>query len=115
MTIDSLAPAEIVVSYALEGRVPKQVLTRLLTPPARRAFGDACGAIEAKYTDACGSKGETCLEGGCAAAGERCLQSIIDAGDDYDVACTTEWAKLFADPANRDPSWRITVSTTALE
>jgi hypothetical protein len=115
MTVDALVSPEEVVSYALEGRFPKPVLASLLTARARRVFGDACGAIELQFTDACRAQGDPCLESGCSAEGERCLQPLLNAGTDYNVRCGTVWATLFQDPANRDPCWRVTVSTSDLD
>ena len=69
-----------------------------------------CGAIEMQYTEACCEKGEPCLESGCSAEGDRCLQPILAAGTEYDTACGAVWATLFEDPANRDPGWRLTIS-----
>jgi hypothetical protein len=42
--------------------------------------------------------------------GERCLQPLLRAGTEYHKKCGAEWAALFADAANRDPSWRVTLS-----
>jgi hypothetical protein len=110
MTVDALVPPQQVISYALEGRLPKPALASLLTARARRPFYEACGAIELKYTEACRAQGDPCLESGCSAEGERCLQPILAAGRDYDKACGAAWAQLFVDAANRDPGWRVTVS-----
>jgi hypothetical protein len=110
MTVNALVAPQQVIAYALEGRLHKGTLASLLTAGARRSFYDACGAIEMRYTEACRAKGDPCLESGCSAEGERCLEPIVLAGTDYDVACGTAWAPLFADAANRDPSWRVTIS-----
>lgn len=99
-----------VMTHAIEGRLSKHALASLLTPDARRVFGDACGAIEQKYTDDCGALNDPCLESGCAAEGERCLQPLLRAGTDYQKACGAEWATLFADRGNRDASWKVTLS-----
>jgi len=39
---------------------------------------------------------------------------LLRAGTDYEKACGTEWAKLFAHDANRDPSWRVTAASFEL-
>jgi hypothetical protein len=110
MTIDALVAPQQVILFALEGRLPKPALAVLLSARARRPFYDACSSIELKYTEECRAKGEPCLESGCSADGERCLQPILAAGVEYDKACGAAWAPLFEDPANRDPGWRVTVS-----
>ena len=97
------------VCHAIEGRMTKHALASLLTAEARRLFYDACAAIEAQYTEACGLN-DPCLASGCSAEGERCLQPLLRAGTEYQKACGAEWAKLFADSGNREPSWRVTVS-----
>ena len=110
MTLSTLVAPEHVVAYAVEGRLTKHALAGLLTAQARRPFEAACGAIELNYTEACGGS-DPCLASGCSAEGERCLQPLLRAGTDYDKACGAEWAKLFADTANRDSSWRATLSS----
>ena len=85
---------EDVIAYATGGRLTKHALASLLTAPAKRAFLDACATIELKYTRDCAST-DTCLEAGCSAEGERCLQPLLRAGTEYDKACGAEWAKLF--------------------
>jgi hypothetical protein len=110
MTIDVLVAPEEVMLYAVRGALTKHALATLLTVRARQPFYEACGRIELQYTEACRAKGDPCLESGCSAEGERCLQPLLEAGTDYHKACGAEWAKLFADAANRDPSWRMTVS-----
>jgi hypothetical protein len=115
MTVDALVAPQQVIAYALEGRLPKAVLASLLTARARHSFYDACGAIEMRYTEACRAKGETCLEAGCSAEGERCLEPILAAGAEYEKACGTAWAPLFADVANRDPGWRMMLAEYPLD
>lgn len=110
MNVDAFVAPQQVISFALQGRLPKPALATLLTARARRPFYDACGAIEMKYTEACRANGEPCMQSGCSAEGERCLQPILAAGIEYDKACAAVWAPLFEDPANRDPGWRVTVS-----
>jgi len=108
MTASSRDTPEHVISYATGGRLSKHALASLLTAQARVPFFDACSAIELRRTEACAK--DPCLESGCSAEGERCLQPLIRAGTAYYKACGVEWAKLFADAANRDPSWRVTAS-----
>src|SRR5262249_8589687 len=117
MTVDALMTPQQVIEHALEGHFPKPALAGLLSARARRPFYDACGVIEMKYTEACRANGtpcraagNPCLASGCSAEGERCLQPILAAGRDYDKACAAVWAPLFADGANRDLGWRVTVS-----
>lgn len=109
MTVDALVAPEELIAFAREGRLSKPALATLLTVKARRPFFDACAAIELQYTDACRAKNDPCLESGCAAEGERCLNPILEAGADYHKAIGAAWAPLFADAANREPSWRVTV------
>jgi len=109
-----VAPEE-VIAIAEAGKLPKQLLASLLTPRARRPFYDACSAIEMRYTEACRAKNDPCLESGCSAEGDRCLQPILEAGADYLKACGATWAPLFADVANRDPSWRVALSQYGID
>jgi len=109
MIASTIAPEQ-VIAEAIAGRLTKHALTGLLTPPARTAFLAACAKIEIGYTEACRAKGDPCLESGCSMEGDRCLQPLLVAGGEYDKACGAEWAKLFGDAGNRDPSWRATVS-----
>lgn len=110
MTLDLLVAPERVMTYAADGALTKHALATLLTPEARRTFFDACARIEMEYTEACRAQGDPCLESGCSAEGERCLQPLLRAGSEYHKACGAEWVKLFATVANRDPSWRVTLS-----
>jgi len=100
-----------VMTYAIEGRLSKHALAGLLTPEARRAFYDACGRIETRYTNECRDLNDPCLEAGCSAEGERCLQPLLRAGVDYYKACGAEWGKLFADDVNRDRFWKATFAS----
>jgi hypothetical protein len=115
MTLDAYVAPQQVVRYALQGRLPKAALASLLTPRARAPFYDACGTIEMRYTEECRAKGDPCLQAGCSAEGERCLEPILAAGIEYDKACGAVWATLFEDAANRDPGWRVTVSEFEVE
>jgi hypothetical protein len=114
MTASALDSPEQVMTYATGGRLSKHALASLLTAQARRPFLDACSAIELKYTEACRALNDPCLDSGCSVEGERCLQPLLRAGTEYHKACGAEWAKLFADVGNRDPSWRMTVSAYEL-
>ena len=98
-------PADL-MAFAEEGRLPKQVLASLLTRESRQQYLDACAAIERRYTEACTANNDPCLEGGCAAEGEICLQPLLRAEVDYQKACTAEWMKLFENPANRIDAWK---------
>jgi hypothetical protein len=109
MSASALDTPEDVITFAVGGRLSKHALASLLTATARKPFSEACATIELNYTKDCGLN-NTCLEAGCSAEGERCLQPLLRAGSDYEKACGTEWAKLFADIANRDPSWRVTAA-----
>jgi len=108
MAATFVATPEQLMTYAIEGRLSKHALSGLLSMDARRAFADACGRIEQRYTNDCRDMNDPCLESGCSADGERCLQPLLRAGIDYYKACGAEWAKLFADSANRDGSWKAT-------
>jgi hypothetical protein len=110
----TLDTAEQMMGYAIEGRLTKHALTSLLTPGSRRGFLDACAAIEKSYTDACAAAKDPCLESGCSCEGEVCLQPLLRASTEYHKGCGTAWAKLFADAANRDALWKVTVSDTDL-
>lgn len=109
MIAAALDTPEQLVTYAIEGRLSKHELARVLTVDARRVYFDACAAIELNYTHDCGAL-DPCLECGCSAEGERCLQPLLRAGTDYHKACGAEWATLFADRGNRDASWTVTLS-----
>jgi hypothetical protein len=84
------------LKLAEEGRLTKHALATMLTPELRREFLEACAAIERKYTDDCCATNDPCLESGCSAEGEICLQPLLRAGSDYHKACAVEWTKLFA-------------------
>lgn len=108
MTIDT---PEAMMLHALDGRLSKHALASLLAPAARPVFFDACARIERRYTHACASTGDPCLESGCACEGEACLQPLLRAGSEYLKACGVEWNVLFADAPNRDQGWRLTAET----
>lgn len=115
MTTHAFVAPEQVIAFAEAGQLPKQVLASLLTARARRPFYDACSAIELRYTEACRAKNDPCLESGCSAEGERCLQPLLDAGTEYLKACGASWAPLFADVSNREPSWRLALSKYGID
>jgi hypothetical protein len=114
MTASTLGTPDQVITYATAGRLTKHALASLLTLDARRRFLDACGTIEAQYTNDCRALNDPCLESGCSAEGERCLQPLLRAGTAYHKACGAEWAKLFAERSNRDASWRVSLATYEL-
>ncbi len=89
------------MKFAEEGRLTKHALATMLTPESRRQFLEACAAIERKYTEDCTAQKDPCLESGCSAEGEICLQPLLRAGTEYHKACAAEWAKLFARRENR--------------
>ena len=100
MDIKVDSPEEL-VRYAEEGRLTKHALATALAAEPRRVFLEACTAIERRYTEECAAARDPCLESGCSAEGEICLQPLLRAGTEYHKACAVEWAKLFADRANR--------------
>ena len=101
---------ERLMAEAIAGRFSKHALISLLTPAARPAFLAACAKIEMDYTEKCRSSNDPCLESGCSMNGDRCLQPLLVAGTEYDKACGAEWAKLFADKANREASWQAAIA-----
>ena len=102
--------SESLMQSALRGYLPKQALARLLVPEARCAFLAACAEIEKRFTHACATSGDPCLESGCSCDGEACLQPLLRAGSDYLSACGAEWTKLFAAEGNRDIAWRVSAA-----
>ena len=97
------------MEFAEEGRLSKGVLVNLLNVESRRSYLAACAAIEKKYTEECAAKNDPCLVSGCSidqAAGEICLQPLLNAGIDYHRACAAEWIKLFRTPQNRIDVWK---------
>ncbi|HEY7286473.1 MAG TPA: hypothetical protein VH497_13570 [Vicinamibacterales bacterium] len=89
------------LKLAEEGKLTKHALATMLTPESRRHFLDACATIEKSFTDACAGANDPCLESGCSAEGEICLQPLLRAESAYHKACAAEWAKLFANRENR--------------
>ena len=90
------------IARAAEGRFTKQELAASLAIERRQPFLDACAAIERQFTVDCGEgTKEPCLESGCSAAGEICLQPLIHAGSAYHKACAGAWLPLYSDENNR--------------
>jgi hypothetical protein len=92
---------ERLMEQAAGGRLTKLEMATSLAIGPRQAFLEACAEIEKKYTDACAAAKDPCLEAGCAAEGEVCLEPLLRAGLDYPTACGAEFVKLFRDRANR--------------
>ena len=113
MTRGNLDRPEQVIAGAIQGRLTKHALASLLAPEPRRGFLNACAVIEESYTDACAAT-DPCLESGCSCLGEICLQPLLRAGTDYHSRCGAEWAKLFAERGNREPSWRLILAGYSL-
>jgi len=109
MTPANVGKPEQVMARAIEGHLTKHALASLLTPESRREFLDACAVIEKSYTDSCAAK-NPCLEAGCSCVGDICLQPLLLASTDYHSRCGVEWAKRFAERANRDGSWELTLA-----
>jgi hypothetical protein len=101
-----IGTTEALMKVAEQGRLPKGVLVNLLDLEHRHAFLAACAAIEKKYTEDCTAASDPCLESGCAAEGEICLQPLLRAGIEYQKACGAEWIELFADPRYRIDTWK---------
>ena len=83
---------------ALEGHVSKDDMAHRLEGNSRRRYLEACAAIERRYTEACGTSGDPCLESGCSIDhehGEACLQPLLRSGVEYHKACAAEWVKYF--------------------
>jgi hypothetical protein len=102
----SIGSPQALMKLAEEGRLPKSILVTLLDFEYRRAFLEACAAIEKSYTEECTAANDPCLESGCAAEGEICLQPLLRAGIEYHRACAAEWIKVFADPRKRIDAWK---------
>jgi hypothetical protein len=101
--------AERLMQFAEEGHLSKAALASLLGIESRRPYLDACAAIERKYTAECAGKNDPCLESGCSmdrAAGETCLQPLLNAGLTYQQECTAEWIDTFRSPQNRIDAWK---------
>ena len=105
MILAAFDQADRLMARAVVGRFAKDVLASLLTPASRPAFLDACAHVEKRYTEACAATHDPCLESGCSSEHEVYLQPLERADTEYRKACAAEWARLFADPANRDAFW----------
>jgi hypothetical protein len=95
----------LVMDAARLGRFSKGVLMELLEPSARAAYEQACATIERRYTESCGTSGDTCLADGCASEGERCLEPLLRSAAEYQKECGAEWVRLFSAPEHRVASW----------
>ena len=100
-TVYQEADTEQLLKFAEEGRLTKEALAAMLAPEARSRFLESCALIEKQYTEACTAKNDPCLESGCSAEGEICLQPLLNAEPEYSRACAVEWAKLYTHPENR--------------
>jgi hypothetical protein len=107
MTLAAFDKADQLIALALGGGLAKDALARTLSPGSRQAFLAACARIERRYTDACASTHDACLESGCSCEDEVCLQPLLRADADVRKAYGAAWMALFADPANRDPFWTL--------
>ena len=90
--------AEQLMRLAEDGQVSKDVMANALAPARRRAFLEACAAIERQFTEDCAEANDPCLESGCSIDhehGEVCLQPLQRAEVEYRKACGAEWLKLF--------------------
>ena len=92
---------ERLVELARQGSLSKQELAGLLPPEKRKAYLDACAALEMRFTQDCTATGDPCLEGGCALEGEVCLEPLQRAEPEYKRACAEEWLKLFVETRDR--------------
>jgi hypothetical protein len=102
--MDEQPDSQQLLRYAEEGRLTKHALATMLKPEPRQQFLKACAVIEKKFTDDCAAAKDPCLESGCSAEGEICLQPLLRAGTEYHRAYAAEWAKLFASSENRQSS-----------
>ena len=100
-TPTAIASPNQLIELARAGHFSKPDLAELLNPNARKTFLNFCASIEKRYTEACTSKHDPCLEGGCALDGEVCLQPLENAGVEYDRACGNAFVELYLDPKNR--------------
>jgi len=97
--------ADQTMAHAIGGRLAKDALARMLNPSSRQVFLAACARIERRYTEACASANDPCLESGCSCEDEVCLQPLVCADAEIRRAYGADWATLFADPDNRAPFW----------
>ena len=106
---ERIGTSERLMEFAASGHLSKDALVNLLDLESRQPYLDACAVIERKYTAECAAKNDPCLESGCSidqAAGEICLQPLLNAGMEYHKACAGEWIKLFRRPRNRIDAWK---------
>jgi hypothetical protein len=96
---------EKLMAFAAEGHLTKQILGSLLGTNEALAYLDACTVIEKQYTAACAASDDLCMESGCAAEGEVCLEPLLRAGCEYHRACGEAWRILFEDPHHRTGAW----------
>ena len=97
-------PPDELMALALQGRFTKSELAAYLAIERRPPFLAACAHIEQQFTEACGTTASgPCLESGCSAEGEICLQPLLHAGSAYHRACAEEWLPIFRDAKNRAP------------
>ncbi|OFW17933.1 MAG: hypothetical protein A3H97_11525 [Acidobacteria bacterium RIFCSPLOWO2_02_FULL_65_29] len=92
--------------FAEEGHLSKGVLAGLLEIDDRRSYLDACAAIELQFTKDCAAKNDPCLESGCSAEGEVCLQPLLNNEVEYRKACAAEWINRFTNPRSRITAWK---------
>jgi hypothetical protein len=109
MMLAAFDKADQVMAHAMAGRFAKDALASMLTMSSRPAFLEACARIEQRYTEACASAHDPCLESGCSCEDEICLQPLLRADAEYRKACGAEWVRLFADAANRDRFWAVAI------
>jgi hypothetical protein len=100
MDTNAHAPDQL-IAKAAEGRFTKDELAGFLAIESRRPFLDACARIERQFTEDCAAKNDPCLESGCSAKGEICLQPLLHAGSAYFKACAAAWLPIFSEPKNR--------------
>jgi hypothetical protein len=94
------------IAMAAEGRFTKHELADFLAIDQQRPFLEACARVEKQFTEECPIQGGPCLESGCSAEGEICLQPLLHAGSAYYKACAAVWLPIFRTPGNRADLWR---------
>jgi hypothetical protein len=100
-----LGSPEKLMTFASEGHLAKQVLGSLLSDDDAPGYLEACTIIEKRYTADCAATDDPCLESGCAAEGEICLEPLLRAGRGYHRACAAAWRGLFENPQHRIQTW----------
>jgi len=96
---------EKLMAFAEDGRLTKQVLGSLLGSDNALTYLHACTVIEKQYTADCAASDDLCMESGCAVEGEVCLEPLLKAGREYQMACGAAWRILFEDPRRRTRAW----------